>query len=384
MRSAAQGGRKKECIYMIQNGADINCQENIWNVTPLHDACQYKHFDVASLLVRHGADVNLGDCIGNSPLYYAAKNGCDCIVQLLLDNGSNVNSTCKKGRTPLHIAMQNGNCTTCLLLIEKGGDPFMVDSQGLSPCHLALRAGTFKQVACLFLVLQAQRETAARNISKIVNPRDKAVSRHVLAVVYHWVKAIRFGTELKPISEAEFNKPRCSLGNRNRTSRTNATAPPSPSQKPPPSESIASISRTSSDSSATVSLKSTCPPESDGGKKCVFAKRLRASSTVCNFAARLRQVRCVSDAQRRDGVCSSSKVKDYSVPANEQLTKPRNATPNKPNVSLDNATAQGTMHLKNSQTCEGTDEDSERKHESGSDVEDGQTYDQGEQALAQT
>ena len=63
------------------------------------------HFDMAKLLIDHGANVNLQNSLGESPLFYAATilimNGQTedavklyaSMVELLLSNGANINLT---------------------------------------------------------------------------------------------------------------------------------------------------------------------------------------------------------------------------------------------------------------------------------------------------
>lgn len=51
---------------------------------PLHNACSYGHYEVAELLVRHGASVNVADLWKFTPLHEAAAKGKYEICKLLL------------------------------------------------------------------------------------------------------------------------------------------------------------------------------------------------------------------------------------------------------------------------------------------------------------
>jgi ankyrin repeat protein len=53
------------------------------------------------LLLEKGADSNLGDNDGRTPLAWAAEKGREETVKILLENGANVNSTDNYGQTPL-------------------------------------------------------------------------------------------------------------------------------------------------------------------------------------------------------------------------------------------------------------------------------------------
>jgi len=54
------------------------------------------------------SDVNIKDDKGNTPLYYAAKNGDNKICDFLIRHKSFVNEPCSEGNTPLHMAFASG------------------------------------------------------------------------------------------------------------------------------------------------------------------------------------------------------------------------------------------------------------------------------------
>ena len=53
-------------------------------LVPLHNACSYGHYEVAELLVKHGANVNAADLWKFTPLHEAAAKGKFEICKLLL------------------------------------------------------------------------------------------------------------------------------------------------------------------------------------------------------------------------------------------------------------------------------------------------------------
>ena len=55
--------------------------------TPLRDAAIMGEYEPARILIEAGADVNMKDPVGKTPLDYAREGGFDDIVELLLDNG---------------------------------------------------------------------------------------------------------------------------------------------------------------------------------------------------------------------------------------------------------------------------------------------------------
>jgi ankyrin repeat protein len=59
---------------------------------------------IAKVLLIHGADINIADNTGGTPLHFAASSGSTKVVKLLLSNGANVNAKDNGGCTPLDVA----------------------------------------------------------------------------------------------------------------------------------------------------------------------------------------------------------------------------------------------------------------------------------------
>ena len=96
------------------------------------------HLDTVKLLIREGADVNLCDSDGVSPLMFACENeeGVDTI-KLLIENGADVNALQNDGCTALMIACSNQSSDNAQLLINKGAIVNVDLADGYTPLMIA-------------------------------------------------------------------------------------------------------------------------------------------------------------------------------------------------------------------------------------------------------
>jgi serine/threonine protein kinase len=164
---------------LIANGVDVNADADGDGGTSLHQtALQFFDYPydlpetaskIATLLINHGADVNVGlksdndmpgevalnegrseffkwEFEGATPLHYAAgkyhRGGSSKLLKLLLDKGANVHAKDNQGRTPLQyavVAKERGNRIEVIKrLLSKGADINTQDNLGRTPLHWAV------------------------------------------------------------------------------------------------------------------------------------------------------------------------------------------------------------------------------------------------------
>ncbi len=106
---------------------------------------------LVQLAIDNGANVNIQNKIGATPLIIAIQNQHKAIVEMLLDNGAEVNFQGKWNFTPLMIAAGNGLNDILLMLLDKGAD---IDAQNMAGCTalmFAIKEGSFKVTRTLLI-----------------------------------------------------------------------------------------------------------------------------------------------------------------------------------------------------------------------------------------
>lgn len=116
-------------IALLEGGADPNLLDGPAPYHPLDYAAMHGRADVADLLIAFGADMNAKDNLyGGTPLHYAIADGPFGpqshleVVQLLIDRGADVNVKDASGLTPLEYAKRYApNAGLLQLLLVQAG-----------------------------------------------------------------------------------------------------------------------------------------------------------------------------------------------------------------------------------------------------------------------
>lgn len=126
----------RSCIEaFIQEGADVNLLDfNGW--TPLHKAIDRGYLEIIKLLLEYKADPNLADSNGCSPLHRATYSDHK-IVKLLLEYKADPNVTDSDGWTPLHRVARLGSPENAKLLLEYKADPYLKNKDGQTPVDIS-------------------------------------------------------------------------------------------------------------------------------------------------------------------------------------------------------------------------------------------------------
>jgi ankyrin repeat protein len=106
--------------------------------TPILLALRRNRIDAAMLLLERGADLNAPAPHGQPPLWYAASMPRrPDLMDAILRAGANPNIQDYEGNTPLHVAVERGNAELVDMLFRAGANPFITNNAGRTPIDAA-------------------------------------------------------------------------------------------------------------------------------------------------------------------------------------------------------------------------------------------------------
>lgn len=106
----------------VEKGFDVNSKSDDFRQTALQEACLHNNFNITEYLIKCGADVNICDEDGSSPLHIAVIMQSLKICELFIKKGADVNKLDFEGNTPLHESVSYGNLEILSKLVNSGAN----------------------------------------------------------------------------------------------------------------------------------------------------------------------------------------------------------------------------------------------------------------------
>eukprot|EP01086_Lenisia_limosa_P001197 TRINITY_DN12204_c0_g1_i1.p2 TRINITY_DN12204_c0_g1~~TRINITY_DN12204_c0_g1_i1.p2 ORF type:complete len:400 (-),score=43.79 TRINITY_DN12204_c0_g1_i1:10-1209(-) len=158
MHTASQMMKSQELIAaLIDAGANVNIKTEFYNVTPLHLACNlaFENLDTVNALIEAGAQVNVFDHSGQTPLHAACLKGFPSVCEALLEAGAtpNLSENTVEWDPPLHLVTgrKSADCHKCVraLLACTTTDINLIHTDNTTACGRALSTGLQETVTLL-------------------------------------------------------------------------------------------------------------------------------------------------------------------------------------------------------------------------------------------
>ncbi|KAJ8306250.1 hypothetical protein KUTeg_016795 [Tegillarca granosa] len=130
---AVRRGKTALILKYLDQGANINHREKQKGATPLIEACVRRNYVVQKLLLSNGANPNLSNFAGLTPLHFASEVGDGESVKLLLAYQASIDKSDLSLCTPLHYAANRNRINTADLLVFCGANAAYKDDSGRSP-----------------------------------------------------------------------------------------------------------------------------------------------------------------------------------------------------------------------------------------------------------
>lgn len=146
---------------IIGTGVNLNYQEYYYKRTALFTPAEVGHTAALRTLLKAGADPNIKDKGGFTPLHWAAQEKQLRAMKTLIAFSADINSISKKGMTPLMCAANVGFYKGVELLLSAGANFALQDKKGNTAISLAVKNKYAKIINLLQEV--ANKQLSAEN-----------------------------------------------------------------------------------------------------------------------------------------------------------------------------------------------------------------------------
>jgi ankyrin repeat protein len=167
--AAIEGGHLDVICFLLENGADINTGNTPRGLTPLQLATWKQNLPVVKCLLERGADVNLcsRDEKRLSALHVAVLAGNLEILDYLILAGADLNIRDSKGRSPLCFALDLNKPELAIHLIRRGANVNTPDFEQCTPLHFAVYQDNLECTKCLVQFGANINHKGPRNITAL-------------------------------------------------------------------------------------------------------------------------------------------------------------------------------------------------------------------------
>ena len=140
---------------LSDDGVDVNERVSGW--TAVLAATAQGNSKIMRHLLDRGADPDIGNLLGITPLHYGAHYGQTSICRLLIKNGASTNQQDVDGLTPMMVSAQGGRLEIVRLLLDAGADIDLRDRNKKTALDLAQAQKQYRVAKLLRCVRRDRR-----------------------------------------------------------------------------------------------------------------------------------------------------------------------------------------------------------------------------------
>jgi ankyrin repeat protein len=163
LNAVKDGDANKALALANQPGSRVASYRGYSGDTALHVVTRKRELQWVGFLLNRGADPNMGDAKGDTPLIIAAGIGFEEAGAYMLGKGAKVDAINRRGETALAIAVQQRHPRMVELLLRAGANPDRPDRvSGYTPRDYAKRDSRNPQ---LLKLIETVKPTAKKSIA---------------------------------------------------------------------------------------------------------------------------------------------------------------------------------------------------------------------------
>lgn len=178
------------------------------NEITLFNACITNRYNLANIkaLLKSGVDVNKQSLCKRTLMHWTAENNNVVLTSLFILSGANIEITNSTGQTPLHLAVYYCSHDGVKCLLAANANTEALDRYGSTPLHLAAMQGCR---ACVDLLIQAGARLDSKNYTGLTpselafSSRYKDLSRYLLNYYQFLCLRSSIANKLFPIIEQQ-------------------------------------------------------------------------------------------------------------------------------------------------------------------------------------
>ncbi|KAJ5363355.1 hypothetical protein N7541_004199 [Penicillium brevicompactum] len=143
-RAVSRGFGGIASLLLLHNGSQPTDRIYFQSGTLLSLAARYDHLQIADLILGRGCDIDSCGSDKLTALHYACMSGSELTAKYLAAQGANLELKDRSGRSPLHCATASDHISIVMILLDAGAAIDETDDDGATALWHAIRLGYSK------------------------------------------------------------------------------------------------------------------------------------------------------------------------------------------------------------------------------------------------